>query len=88
MVPTELLQKKRPDSEQTARKPANTKPARHARVETGTVPHVLAHHDAPRPPATTPTNAPQRRDSTIQQPTNQPQRPTSNPRPQDHNDSR
>ena len=43
------------------------------------------HHDAPRPPATMPTNAPQRQKSTIKQPTNRPQRPTSNPQPQDHN---
>ena len=34
--------KKRPDNEQTARKPANTQPARHARVETGTVSHGFA----------------------------------------------
>ena len=39
------------------------------------------HHDVPRPPTTIPTNAPQHRYSTIKQPTNQPQRPTSNPGP-------
>ena len=33
---------KRPDGEQTARKPANTQHARHARVETGTPSHGLA----------------------------------------------
>ena len=39
------------------------------------------HHDVPRPPTTTPTNAPEGRDSTIMQLTNQPQRTTSDPRP-------
>ena len=32
----------RPDNEQTTRKPVNTQPARHARVETGTASHGLA----------------------------------------------
>ena len=38
----ETAAEKRPDNEQTARKPANTQPARHARVETGTASHGLA----------------------------------------------
>ena len=38
------------------------------------------HHGAPRPPTTIPTDTTQRRNSTIIQPTNQPQRTSSDPR--------
>ena len=38
----QTAEEQRPDNEQTTRKPANTQPARHAGVETGTASHGLA----------------------------------------------
>ena len=81
------------DRKQTTRKPANTKPARRAWVKTGTASNGFATlwcaapaDDHPTNKTVTlplhnrPTNINKLR-RTVKRPTNQPQQPTSNPRP-------
>ena len=86
-LPTKLLQNNDP----TMNRPEASRPTPNRPGVQGSKreqhPMGWQQHAAPSPPATIPTNAPQHRDSSIRQPTNQPKQPTSNPRPQSHNAS-
>ena len=83
--PTYLPAEQPPDNEQTTRKPANTQPARHARVETGTASHGLVKTCCAEPSgdhSPERTTTPTFHHSTADQPTKTAYFEPATPRPQ------